>query len=541
MDLLTIVLATLATIGRVLALIAISIFSGWMLGYVATKSRRFENVYITFVNIFESIPVLGFLPVVLLVFISGLGGSLGVEIAADFLVFDAIVWNIWIGIYQAFKTVPGHLLEVADNYNLGVWGTLRNVYIPFSIPRVSSDIFPSFADAMFYVMVSEVFAIGVTTFKVFGIGALIVQATSQSDVQSILECLAVLAVGVVGVTIWFGSIARSAVAKYGMNTSEEIRRPHWRLQIGRWQVGRRSGLPVYRYSLRAMRPALPGFHFSLLQRRHNPSLDELVKYSGIVAAGIVVGLIGYSSIHLVMSVSASDWSRYFAKTPEILFGMAVDYLRVFIVTGISFILAMFLGYYLVVHRRVGTISLPTIQSLSAFPAPAYFPLVFAAVAPFLFHLGPGVATELLVLFLCFISTFYYVFFGFWVGVRSIPTEFWEIMQNYNMGFFSKMRRIIIPATLPYLVTGLSSTINSAWGGLAVAEYWPNIYGHQSLEVETGMMKIISMSLASGDTGLAAWTSLLFAIVVALYSILFTRNLMDLARKKYVIEEGIYAA
>jgi NitT/TauT family transport system permease protein len=56
-----------------------------------------------------------------------------------------------------------------------------------------------------------------------------------------------------------------------------------------------------------------------------------------------------------------------------------------------------------------------------------------------------------------------------------------------------------------------------------------------------MMKIISMNLASGDTGLAAWTSLLFAIVVGVYSIVFTRNLMDLARKKYVIEEGIYAA
>jgi NitT/TauT family transport system permease protein len=159
----------------------------------------------------------------------------------------------------------------------------------------------------------------------------------------------------------------------------------------------------------------------------------------------------------------------------------------------------------------------------------------------LVHAIPAATAELLVLFLCFVGTFYYVFFGFWVGVRSIPTEFWEIMQNYNMGFFAKMRRIIIPATLPYLVTGLSSTINSAWGGLAVGEYWPHIFGSQSLAVNTGMMKIISMNLASGDTGLAAWTSPLFAIVVGVYSIVFTRNLMDLARKKYVIEEGIYAA
>jgi len=541
MDLSVIALAALATIGRVLALIVLSIVVGWMLGYLAIKSRRFENIYIAIVNILESIPVLAFLPIVLLAFISGLGGSLGVEVAADFLVFDAIVWNIWIGIYQAFKTVPGHMLEVADNYNLGVWGKFRNVYIPFSIPRVSSDIFPSFADALFYVMVSEVFAVGVTTFHVFGIGSLIVQATAQTDINTVLECLAVLAIGVVGITIWFNNLSHSAIAKYGVNTAEEIKRPHWRLRLGRWQVGRRPGLPVYRYSLRQLRPALPGFHFTILHRRNNPRLDNAVKYSGIALAGAIGLIIAYKSVMLLLAVTPAQWNSYFDQTPAILYGMGVDYLRVFIVTGISFVVAMFLGYFLAVHHRAGIISLPVIQSLSAFPAPAYFPLVFAAIAPFLMHAIPAATAELLVLFLCFVSTFYYVFFGFWVGVKSIPTEFWEIMQNYNMGFFAKMRRIIIPAILPYLVTGLSSTINSAWGGLAVGEYWPHIHGNQSLQVNTGMMKIISLNLASGDTGLAAWTSLLFAIVVGVYSIVFTRNLMDLARKKYVIEEGIYQA
>jgi NitT/TauT family transport system permease protein len=157
------------------------------------------------------------------------------------------------------------------------------------------------------------------------------------------------------------------------------------------------------------------------------------------------------------------------------------------------------------------------------------------------HNIPFAETEIFVMLLCFLGTFYYVFFGFWVGVKAIPTEFWEITQNYKIGFFTKMRRIILPATFPYLVTGLSSTINSAWGGLAVGEYWPNIYGNSTLQVHTGMMKVISAGLSNGDVGIAAWTSLLFAIVVGVYSIVFTRNLMDLARKKYVIEEGIYAA
>ena len=124
-------------------------------------------------NVLESIPVIAFLPVVLLIFIAGLGGSLGVEVAVDFLVFDAVAWNVWIGAYQAFKTIPEHLLEVSENYNFGFWRTMWTLYIPHSIPRVTSNLFSSFADAFFYISVSEVFTVGVRTYQTFGIGTLI--------------------------------------------------------------------------------------------------------------------------------------------------------------------------------------------------------------------------------------------------------------------------------------------------------------------------------------------------------------------------------
>ena len=56
-------------------------------------------------------------PIVLVIFITNVGGELGVELAADFLVFTAVVWNLWLGEYQAFKTIPKEMVEVADNYN----------------------------------------------------------------------------------------------------------------------------------------------------------------------------------------------------------------------------------------------------------------------------------------------------------------------------------------------------------------------------------------------------------------------------------------
>jgi NitT/TauT family transport system permease protein len=168
--------------------------------YVAIKNRVFENAFVLFISVFESIPVFSFIPIILLVFIRGLGGSLGVEVAADFLVFTAIVWNIWIGIYQAFKTVPEHLLEVSANYELGFVDRMRFLYIPFSIPRIAGNIFPSFSDALFYITVSEVFTVGSSSYQTFGIGTIIAQLTAHGDLNGVYYSLLFIAIGVIAFT-----------------------------------------------------------------------------------------------------------------------------------------------------------------------------------------------------------------------------------------------------------------------------------------------------------------------------------------------------
>jgi len=210
----------------------------------------------------------------------------------------------------------------------------------------------------------------------------------------------------------------------------------------------------------------------------------------------------------------------------------------------SLVLAVTVGYLLATHRRAGDAALPVVQVLAAFPAPTYFPLLFIATLPFLEHVLPSFYTEVYIFILGFLSCFYYVFFDFWIGVQAIPSEFVEVTQNYKLPFLTKMRRVILPASLPYMITGLSSTINSAWAGIAIGEYWPNIapqVAPNGLQVKFGMMYYISSNMANGQIGAAAYVSLLFAVVVAIYGIAFTRNLMDLARKKYVVEEGIFAA
>jgi NitT/TauT family transport system permease protein len=545
-------LATLATVGRIFALIGLSIVTGWLLAYLSIKSRRFENAYVPLVNVLESIPVIGFLPLVLVAFVLAIPGVIGVEAAVDFLVFDAVSWNIWIGAYQAFKTVPEHLLEVSENYNFGFLRRMRVLLIPHSIPRLTSNLFSSFADAFFYISVSEVFTAGAATASVcqggvcstFGIGTVISRYLLAGNYVGVFYCLVSVAVAVIIVTISLSWLSRWAVAKYGVDTPGVIKRHagRWRGRIPHaWRRWRTLREQHFAFTLHRWRPAPWHNHY----RSTGPfNQGNIIKYLGYAIVAAIATFLAYNSLMLVISVPASTWYSYFEETPRLLGYVGADYIRVSVITLASLGLAIFVGYFLASHHRLGDAVLPAVQAFAAFPAPTYFPLLFIATVPFLERALPFFYTEVYIFLLGFLSCFYYVFFDFWIGVQAIPNEFLDVVRNHQVPFWARMRRVILPASLPYLITGLSSTINSAWAGMAIGEFWPDIapkVAPQGLQAPFGMMYYITSNMANGALGPAAYVSLLFALVVAVYGIVFTRNLMDLARKKYVVEEGIFAA
>jgi NitT/TauT family transport system permease protein len=542
MEPLIIALATSATILRVLVLILLSIVTGWGLAYLCIASQKFENIFIPLISALESIPVIGFLPIVLVICVQGIGGHLGVEVAVAFLVFDAVVWNIWMGIYQAFKTVPGNLLEVSENYEIGLIGKLKDIYIPHSYPRITSDMFSSFVDAFFYITVSEVFTVGANTYHTFGIGTLITGFLKHSDLINVGYSLFFIGVGVVLVTLWFHNLSRRAVAKYGMDTQIPIKRHTgiWRLfmkgRLNRHQIAAKRVSGTAKASESMGRTKREKSRSSL-----NTFPSNIAKYAALFVVFIVILYLAFYAFHIIASVPMDKWYYFFSITPYLLYSMGVDYLRVGVITLASFGLAITLGYYMATNEKLSKMFAPLVQLIAAFPAPTYFPLIFIATIPLLRGILPFFYVEIYIFILGFLSCFYYLFFDFWIGVQSIPSECWDVMRNYNLGYLERMRYVILPATFPYLITGLSSTINSAWAGLALGEYWPNIFGGQSLMAGTGMMKYLTMNTAQGHIDNAAWVSLLFAVVVIIYATVFTRKLMEVAGKKYVIEESLFMA
>jgi len=533
-------LAVLATAARVLGLIGLSIVSGWLISYYAVKSSGFENIFISSIEVFESVPVISFFPIVLTVFIFGVGGPLGVELAADFLVFTAVVWNIWMAQYQAFKTIPREMLEVSQNFKFTFLERMRFVFIPFSIPRISANLFPSVSDAFFYITVSEVFAVGVHNYHTFGVGTVLDAYVASGQWSHVTDILIILGIAVVLIIFALRDFSRRAVAKYALDTDVPI--------VRRGRLNLRESIRLS--AIVSSNPLQKLAQYNRARRSRNA--DDIDDYDveirnrnlrpfWIAISATILALLLYGAYRTVSSVSVHEWHYLISQTPTLLLFMLYDYARVAVITGVAFVFAIFVGYHLAVSRKAELIGIPIMQVFSSYPAPTYFPFLYLAIYPFIYSIFGQFSGDFFVLFLGFISTFYYIFYSFWMGVKAMPSEYHEIMENLNLSFFQKMRLVIMPSTFPYLISGISSTINSTWGGLEIGEFWPEIIGNHSLSVGQGLMKVIAVATNSGNIALAAWASLLFGIVVVFYSILFTRKMMDLAKNKYVAEEGIYAA
>ncbi|ABO08104.1 ABC transporter permease subunit [Pyrobaculum calidifontis] len=185
-------LALLATYARMALGLVVSIAVAYALGYAMAKSRRAEAVLLPFLDVMQSVPILGFFPVALFVFVSFFP-RIGAELAAVFLIFTSMAWNIIFGVYQALKTLPREYLEMARLY-LNERLEIAHVVIPFTLRSLYYNAAISWANAFFFITASEVITLG-TEIHLFGIGSLVVKAFEDGDLATAYVGIAVALLG----------------------------------------------------------------------------------------------------------------------------------------------------------------------------------------------------------------------------------------------------------------------------------------------------------------------------------------------------------
>src|SRR5499427_1392052 len=86
-------------------------------GHVAAYNTRAERFMVPLLDILQSIPVLSFLPGVMLAMVALFPSrQLGVELGSILLIFTGQVWNMAFSFYSSLKTIPRDLREAARLY-----------------------------------------------------------------------------------------------------------------------------------------------------------------------------------------------------------------------------------------------------------------------------------------------------------------------------------------------------------------------------------------------------------------------------------------
>ena len=81
-------------------------------GYTAAYNKRLESLLIATLDILQSIPVLSFLPGVMLAMMSLFPTrQMGIEMGAILLIFTGEVWNMAFSFYTSLKSIPRELME----------------------------------------------------------------------------------------------------------------------------------------------------------------------------------------------------------------------------------------------------------------------------------------------------------------------------------------------------------------------------------------------------------------------------------------------
>ena len=163
-----------------------SLIFSFMFGTWAAKSRHAERIIIPAIDILQSVPVLGFLSVAIVVFIGLFQGSLlGPECAAILAIFTAQVWNMTLSFYQSLSTIPKDLREASNMFRLSAWQRFWRLEVPFAMPGLLWNMMMSMSGSWVFLVAAEAIAVGTYQINLPGIGSYIALAIAQKDLMAI--------------------------------------------------------------------------------------------------------------------------------------------------------------------------------------------------------------------------------------------------------------------------------------------------------------------------------------------------------------------
>ena len=494
-------------------------------GYVAARSKRAEIVLIPLLDILQSIPVLSFLPGVMLAMVALFPHSqLGIELGSIILIFTGQVWNIAFSFYSSLKGIPRELREAAIIYRFGRWQRFVELDLPFSTIGLVWNSMMSVAGGWFFLMACEMFVLGNRDFRLPGLGSFLQTAASHGNTRAILWGLAAMVTVIVLLDqlIWRPVIAWADKFKFEQVETTKAASHNIITLFGRTSL-------VIRFYRLAVRPVLDWItvNFAVGARRAAASFS-VPKRQGtrlsllVVLAAVILAGVGFAVFRAARELSDLTRADYFS----LLRSAGFTLLRVNAALLIGALWTVPAGVAIGFSPRLARIAQPLAQIAASIPATALFPVILL----FLIKFRGGL--ELAALLVMLLGTQWYILFNVIAGAMAIPTDLKEASSIFRFGSWDRWRYLILPGIFPYLVTGMVTASGNAWNASIIAEYF---HFQGRIVSTTGLGSAISSASDAGRFDILLASTLIMATIVVLINRLLWRRLYRLASTRFKLE------
>jgi NitT/TauT family transport system permease protein len=489
-------------------------------GYFAAYHKRIEGPMLAVLDILQSIPVLSFLPGVMLAMVSLFPSrQLGVEFGSIVLIFTGQVWNMAFSFYASLKSMPRELVEASRIYRFGRIQRFLQLELPQGAIGLVWNSMVSVAGGWFFLMACEMFVLGKRDFRLPGLGSYLQSAASAGDTAAITWGVVAM-IGVVVLIdqlVWRPAIAWSEkfkieqVESSGVHSSPVLNLLRKSPFLIRLRSGFGTRFVERLYSTGSSRPQKEESRPSNLQR-------ALLTLAGIIAVLLIVHGV-FQGLLLLKGITAADLRTTIESA-------GATFLRVVASLVIASLWTIPVGVAIGFNPSLARIAQPLAQIAASVPATALFPVLLLG----LISLGGGLNTGSILLML--LGTQWYILFNVIAGAIAIPSEFREVAEIFRFSQVDRWRTVILPAIFPYLITGLVTASGGAWNASIVAEYFH--FKGQVLST-FGLGAEISSATDAGNFALLLLSTIVMATLVVSVNRLVWRPLYRRAETRYRLE------
>lgn len=511
------------SVGRMTAAYFLSLLFSLFYGYAAARNRTARTVLMPLLDVLQSVPILSFLPVVLLSLSAVLPQAFAAEIAAIVLIFTSQAWNMTFSFYQSMTTIPTEMREAAAVFRFNPWLRFKTVELPFAAVGLLWNSMMSWSGGWFFLMAAEIFNVGSRDFRLPGLGSYLQTAANDGNLRAVILGVATLVLVIVLLDqfIWRPLIAWTDKFKVEMVEGDEPPRSWFLDLISRaWlveQFGARVWQPFSEWLDRRFQRRAGG----VVASPEAQSEERVSRLAIAILAGFMLVALycGYRAASLLTMLPASAWI-------ELGQGIVATFLRVSGALVITLIWTIPVGVLIGTNRKLATVLQPIVQVVASIPATALFPVVLLALLKV--PGGLNIAAVLLML----MGTQWYLLFNVIAGAAAIPKDLRDTTDLLRLSPGDRWRTLILPALFPYIITGSITASGGAWNASIVAEHVE--FGGQT-HATTGVGALIAQATGTGDYGLLLAGTLALVITVIVINRSFWRRLYRLAEQRYRLE------